>query len=66
MENILPKGSGDLEATVIRGMDIFISIYNLHRDGRFWQEPDQFDPERFTRAHTNPDVPDWKGFSHSK
>jgi len=64
-ENVLPMGSGDLEATVIRGMDIFISIYNLHRDERFWPEPTKFDPERFTRTYTNPDVPDWKGFNPS-
>jgi len=61
----LPAGGGR-EATVIRGMDIFIAIYNLHRDERFWPNPDQFDPERFTRPYSNPDIPDWAGFDPKK
>ena len=64
-EDKLPSGAGR-EATVIRGMDIFIAIYNLHRDERFWPNPDQFDPDRFTRPYSNPDVPDWAGFDPKK
>ncbi|KAL7576510.1 hypothetical protein ACA910_018009 [Epithemia clementina (nom. ined.)] len=61
----LPAGAGR-EATVIRGMDIFIAIYNIHRDERFWPNPDQFDPLRFTRPYSNPDIPDWAGFDPTK
>lgn len=61
-ENKLPKGGGTSEATVIRGMDIFISLYNIHHDERFWPEPYKFDPLRFTREYKNPDVPEWGGF----
>jgi len=64
-EDNVPAGAGR-EATVIRGMDIFIAIYNIHRDERFWPNPDKFDPERFTRPYTNPDVPDWAGFDPAK
>jgi cytochrome P450 len=64
-EDTLPKGGGR-EATVIRGMDIFMSLYNIHRDARFWPEPDKFDPLRFTRAYKNPDVPEWEGFDPTK
>jgi cytochrome P450 len=64
-ENQVPKGGGR-QATVIRGMDMFIAIYNLHRDERFWPEPDKFDPSRFTRPYKNPDVPEWGGFDPTK
>mmetsp|Transcript_807 Transcript_807/g.1698 ORF Transcript_807/g.1698 Transcript_807/m.1698 type:complete len:618 (+) Transcript_807:152-2005(+) len=64
-ENTLPAGGGR-EATVIRGMDIFLPLYNIHRDERFWPNPDTFDPERFTRPYKNPDIPEWKGFDPEK
>ena len=64
-EDKMPKGGGR-EATVIRGMDIFLVLYNIHRDERFWPNPDTFDPLRFTRPHKNPEVPDWEGFDPSK
>ena len=61
----LPAGGGR-EATVIRGMDIFIAIYNIHRDERYWPKADEFDPMRFTRPYKNPDIPDWAGFDPTK
>ena len=65
-EDKLPKGCGGREATVIRGMDIFLVLYNIHRDERFWPEPNKFDPLRFTRPYKNPDVPEWGGYDPSK
>jgi cytochrome P450 family 97 subfamily B polypeptide 3 len=64
-EDILPAGGGR-EATVIRGMDIFMGIYTMHRDERFWPEPNKFDPMRFKRKYTNPDIKDWAGFDPEK
>ena len=64
-EDTLPTGAGR-EATVIRGMDMFLSIYNLHHDGRYWPEPEKFDPLRFTKPYTNPDIPGWAGFDPKK
>ena len=64
-ENKVPKGAGS-EATVIRGMDMFLALYNIHRDEKFWPEPTKFDPERFTRKYVNPDVPEWEGFDPAK
>ncbi len=64
-EDHLPKGGGR-EATVIRGMDMFLALYNIHRDERFWPEPEKFDPMRFTRKYVNPDVPEWEGFNPEK
>lgn len=65
-ENVLPKGAGNIEATVIRGMDMFISVYNIHHDEKFWPNPNEFDPSRWTRPYKNPDVPDWKGYDPAK
>uniref|UniRef100_A0A6V2CV31 Cytochrome P450 n=1 Tax=Ditylum brightwellii TaxID=49249 RepID=A0A6V2CV31_9STRA len=64
-ENVIPKGGGR-EATCIRGMDMFISLYNIHRDGRFWPNPDTFEPERFERKYVNPDIEGWKGYDPEK
>ena len=64
-EDNLPKGGGR-EATVIRGMDMFLVLYNIHRDERFWPNPDLFEPERFTRPYKNPEVPEWEGYDPAK
>lgn len=61
-EDILPQGGGR-EATVIRGMDLFISLYNIHHDEKFWPNANQFDPSRWTRPYKNEDVPEWKGYN---
>lgn len=61
----LPAGGGST-AHVIRGMDIFLPLYSIHRDERFWPKPNDFDPMRFTRPYTNPDVPGWAGFDPTK
>ena len=29
------------------GTDFFISVWNLHRNPRLWEEPDKFNPDRF-------------------
>jgi cytochrome P450 len=31
------------------GSDIFISPYFLHRNSRYWSDPERVDPERFTK-----------------
>jgi cytochrome P450 family 97 subfamily B polypeptide 3 len=54
------------DPTVIRGMDLFLAIYNLHRDERYWPKPDQFDPDRFLRKYSNPDIPEWAGYDPDK
>lgn len=65
-ENKLPKGGGSMEGNVIRGMDMFISLYNIHHDEKFWPNAYAFDPERFTRPYKNPDVPEWAGLDPEK
>jgi enediyne biosynthesis protein E7 len=46
-----------IEADVLGGYDIpaganvLLPLYLLHRDGRFWKDPDRFWPERFAPEH---------------
>jgi cytochrome P450 len=49
--------------TLIKGMDVFISVWNLHRHPDCWEEPLKFDPMRFKRPYQNPGVKDWAGYN---
>ncbi len=46
-----------IEADVLGGHDIpagsnvLLPLYLLHRDGRFWKDPERFWPERFAPEH---------------
>jgi len=65
-EDTLPAGAAGTEVKVLRGMDFFVSIYNLHRDERYWPNPNTFDPDRFKRKYSNPDIPGWAGYNPDK
>ncbi|XP_017039156.1 probable cytochrome P450 6t3 [Drosophila ficusphila] len=39
------------------GMPAYISILGLHRDAKYWPEPDRFDPERFSPERTKDILP---------
>jgi cytochrome P450 family 97 subfamily B polypeptide 3 len=65
-QDSIPETAVSRPATVIRGMDLFLAIYNVHRDERFWPNSNQFDPLRFTRPYSNPEVPEWAGFDPDK
>ena len=45
-EDRLKHEDGDVR--IPAGADVFLCPYLLHRDKRFWTEPDAFRPERFT------------------
>ena len=62
----LPVGDTGTKGKVARGTDLFISVYNIHRSPTYWDEPDTFDPMRFTRRRTNPDAEGWEGFDPDK
>ena len=64
-EDILPQAGpkSDFRAKIIRGADLFLAIYNIHRSPEFWENPDKFDPERFLRPFSNPNRPDWGGYT---
>jgi len=66
-EDKIPTAHGGAkDPTIIRGMDIFLSLYNIHRDEKYWPEPDKFDPLRFTRKYSNPDIPEWAGYDPAR
>jgi len=65
-EDTLPAGATGKETKVLRGMDFFVSIYNLQRDEKYWPNANTFDPERFKRKYVNPDIPGWAGYDPEK
>lgn len=64
----LPAGGSDLTSgiKVLRGTDMFISTWNLHRSPDLWDEPERFDPTRWDRPFSNPSVRGWDGYNPDK
>lgn len=61
-EDVLPAGATGHETKVLRGMDFFVSIYNLQRCEKYWPNANTFDPDRFKKPYKNPEVPSWAGY----
>ncbi|XP_071478584.1 cytochrome P450 3A24-like [Diadema antillarum] len=36
--------------TIEPGVVIFIPVYNIHHDEKYWPDPEKFDPDRFSKA----------------
>lgn len=64
----LPPGGSSLRdgVKVLRGTDIFISTWNLHRSPELWDNPEKFDPTRWERPFKNPSVTGWNGYNPEK
>jgi len=62
-DHVLPVGNSGFAAKIMRGTDIFIAVYNIHRSEMYWDNPTKFDPERFLRPFKNPNVPGWEGYT---
>ncbi|KAL0546923.1 hypothetical protein IC582_016842 [Cucumis melo] len=64
----LPGGyNGDKNGYAIpAGTDIFISVYNLHRSPYFWENPQEFEPERFQVKRESEGIEGWDGFDPSR
>lgn len=41
------EGSDGLRCRVDPGTKIFVNVYELHRNPKYWPNPDNFDPDRF-------------------
>ena len=67
-EDNLPPGSSELSGgiKVLRGTDIFISTWNLHRSPDLWENPEKFDPTRWDRPFKNASVKGWEGYNPEK
>ncbi|XP_057792759.1 cytochrome P450 97B2, chloroplastic [Salvia miltiorrhiza] len=63
----LPGGyNGDEDGySIPAGTDLFISVYNLHRSPYFWDNPNDFEPERF-QVQKPSQVDGWAGFDPSR
>ena len=61
-DDVLPKGGAKSSTFIPKGTDIFISTWNIHRSPEFWDNPNVYDPDRFSRNFSNPNQPDWGGY----
>lgn len=67
-EDCLPAGGTGLNSgvKVLRGTDIFISTWNLHRSSELWEDAEKFDPTRWEREFRNEGVKEWNGYNPEK
>lgn len=62
-ETELPQGGSAVCVKIVKGTDVFISTWNLHRSPALWHRPEEYRPERFLSEFRNKDIPGWKGFT---
>lgn len=67
-EDTLPPGGSGISGgiKVLRGTDIFISTWNLHRAPEYWENPEKYDPTRWERPFKNPGIKGWDGYDPDK
>jgi len=67
-EDILPAGGSGLKdgVKILRGTDIFISTWNLHRSPELWENAEKFDPTRWERPFKNFGVKGWEGYNPAR
>lgn len=62
-ETELPQGGSAGPVKLVKGTDVFISTWNLHRSAELWDRPAEYHPERFLSEFRNEGVRGWKGFT---
>lgn len=67
-EDTLPPGGTGLDGgvKVLRGTDIFISTWNIHRAPEYWENAEKYDPTRWERPFKNPGIKGWGGYDPEK
>lgn len=67
-EDTLPQGSSSMNGgiRVLRGTDIFISTWNLHRSPELWENAEIYDPTRWDREYKNANIKGWGGYNPDK
>ena len=65
IEDTLPPGGTGLDngVKILRGTDIFVSTWNLHRSPELWEDAEKFDPTRWERNFRNDGIKGWQGFN---
>ena len=68
LDDNLPPGGTGLSGGIklLRGTDMFISTWNLHRSPELWEDPEKFDPTRWDRPFSNAGVIGWEGYNPDK
>lgn len=55
----LPRGLTNHDVKIVKGMDVIIGVYNLHRHPDIWEHPAEFNPDRFLEIAAG--TKDWEG-----
>ncbi|CAI5958947.1 unnamed protein product [Closterium sp. NIES-64] len=60
----LPSGyKGNPEGyNLPKGTDLFVSVFNINRSPHYWENPEEFRPERFLERRSGDGIPGWDGY----